>query len=87
MALEVIIMIYFVISVGLVDAAAPGAHHIGVGFHKIADAALVVALGDTGDEGVVGNPVVAVRVHRHVVDVDLERPGRHDDRDESEDLP
>ena len=59
--------------VGLVDAAAPGAHHIGVGFHKIADAALVVALGDTGDEGVVGNPVVAVRVHRHVVDVDLER--------------
>lgn len=50
--------------VGLVDAAAPGAHHIGVGFHKIADAALVVALGDTGDEGVVGNPVVAVRVHR-----------------------
>ena len=33
--------------VGLVDAAAPGAHHIGVGFHKIADAALVVALGDT----------------------------------------
>ena len=58
--------------VGFVDAAAPGTHHVGVGLHQITDAAFVVAVSHAGDEGIVRNPVVAVRVHRHVVDVDLE---------------
>ncbi len=59
--------------VGFVDAASPHAHHVGIGFHKVSNAALVIAVRHSCDERVVGNPVVAVGVHRHVVDVDLER--------------
>ena len=32
--------------VGFVDAAAPCTHHVGVGFHQVADAALVIAVGN-----------------------------------------
>ena len=58
--------------VGFVDATAPCTYHVGVGFHQVADAALVIAVGNARDERIVRDPVVAMRMNRHIVDVNLE---------------